>query len=104
MAQPLIQFTAGMIVTSPSRNGSNTRRKRWESTGFKPRPRQSMAVKKPLSTKNTGMRKPWIAANKNQKKPLCRSSWTAQGNGVKDNPACNAMPSSIAVARRASRS
>ena len=73
VAQSLIQFTAGTMVTSPSRNGNNTRRKRWESNDLKPRPRQSMAVKKPLSTKNTGMRKPWIAANNSQKKPLCRS-------------------------------
>ena len=64
MARPLTQFTAGTMVTSPRRKGRKRRRKRWERSDFRPRRRQSMAVKKPLSTKNTGMRKPWMAANK----------------------------------------
>ena len=62
MAQALTQSTAGTMVKSPRTKGRKTRRKRWDRSGPRPRRRQSMAVKKPLSRKNTGMRNPWMAA------------------------------------------
>jgi hypothetical protein len=48
----------GTIVTHPSASGSAMRIARCFSRPPSPRFRHSIAVKKPLSRKNSGMRKP----------------------------------------------
>ena len=55
------QSTAGTRVTKPIANGRATRRRRWLSNDRSPRRRHSMAVKKPLNRKNTGIRNPCTA-------------------------------------------
>ena len=55
----IIAIHVAMIITAPSvNNGSKIRFARCLSISFMPRWRQSMAAKKPLTTKNNGMRKP----------------------------------------------
>ena len=84
--------------------GRNTRKKRCFKIEPSPRLRQIIAVKKPLITKNTGIRKPWITKKKVPKASCCSLSWTPQGNGTKESAPCSAIPRIIAVARSASMS
>ena len=50
----------GMMVNMPTVKGNRMRLTRWIRSPPRPRRFQSMAVKKPLSKKNSGMRKPWM--------------------------------------------
>jgi len=73
-------------------------------SAFNPRLRHSIAVKKPLTRKNKGMRKPCTARKKSPNSLLVCESCTTHGTSEKESATCNAIPSSIAIARNASRS
>ena len=100
------QSTAGTIVTRPRASGRTILRARWETSAAIPRRRQSIAVKNPLSRKNSGIRKPWTAIRNSSNGPpiLAFLSCTGQNEGKKASEACRPMPSSMAKPRRASRS
>ena len=55
-------------------------------------------------TKNSGIRKPWMAEKTIPKPGSCRRSATIQNDGKNERDACRTIPSSMAPARRASRS
>ena len=104
IAMEEIQFVAGTTVTMPANKGRNTRRKRCLTSAPRPRRCNSIALKKPLMTKKTGMRKPWMAEKRTPNVASCRVSATTQNDGKNERAACRAIPSSMATARRASRS
>jgi hypothetical protein len=106
VARSETQSTAGTIVTRPRARGRTILRARWFTSATVPRRRQSIAVKNPLSRKNTGIRKPWTAYRNRSNPPpsLAPPSCTGQNEGKKASEACRPMPSSMAKPRRASRS
>ena len=57
-AKVYIQWVAGMTVNMHTSRGRPTRRRRCPPNAFSPRRCHSIAVKKPLSMKNTGIRNP----------------------------------------------
>ena len=99
----IAQLVAGIIVKQPMTYGNKIRLTRCFARDKTPRLRHSIAVKKPLSRKNSGMRKPCIALNTKYNEAFCSLSCTGHGKGIKDNDACKTMPSNIAKLRSASR-
>ena len=92
IATPEIQFVAGTMVTIPSSKGRNTRWNRCLTSDPRPRRCSSIALKKPLMTKKSGIRKPWMAEKTIPKPGSCRRSVTIQNDGknerdgVQDDP------------------
>ena len=94
--------TAGMMVKHPTSSGSPTRRSRCLISERSPRLRHSMAVKKPLIMKNSGIRKPCTKPTNTSSSQTPVSSSPRQGtNGM---AACSPIPNSMAKLRNASRS
>ncbi len=53
-----IQVVAGVMVNIPTSKGRNTRKNRCLTSDARPRRDSSIALKKPLMTKKSGIRKP----------------------------------------------
>ncbi len=62
---------AGTMVTIPSSKGRNTRKNRCLTSDMRPRRCSSIALKKPLMTKKSGIRKPWMAEKTIPKAGFC---------------------------------
>ena len=62
-AQRKAQVVMGMTVNAPMARGRAIRLSRCAASWRSPLRCQSIAVKKPLRRKNTGIRNPWIAKN-----------------------------------------
>ena len=92
------------MVNIPASKGRKTRWNRCLTSAPRPRRWSSIALKKPLMTKNSGIRKPWMAEKTIPKPASCRRSVTIQNDGKNEREACRTIPSSMAPARRASRS
>jgi hypothetical protein len=81
-AKPTDQVIAGTTVMRPSRQGNNTRRQRCQSSALSPFFRQSIAVKKPLTSMKSCIRKPCTHAWKMNGHFACTTSWTIQGKPI----------------------
>ena len=97
-------IVSGTMVNIPANKGRNTRWNRCLTSDPRPRLWSNIALKKPLMTKNSGIRKPWMAEKTIPKAESCRRSVTIQYDGKNEREACRTIPSSMATARRASRS
>ncbi len=97
----------GTRTTPASPGATGPRRARWVTSACSPRCRHSIAVKKPLIRKKTGIRNPWIAVTRmayGVPSPSTDASLTAHAPGMNASAPCSTMPSNIANARSASRS
>ena len=63
---------SGTTVNIPASKGRNTRWNRCLTSAPRPRLCSSIALKKPLRTKKSGIRKPWIAEKRIAKLESCR--------------------------------
>ena len=104
IARAEIPTVNGTMVTIPKRRGRNTLWNRCLRSDFQPRRWSSIALKKPLMTKNSGIRNPCMAEKTIPKPVSCRQSVTIQNDGKNESDACRTIPSSMAPALRASRS
>ena len=59
------------MVNIPTSKGRNTRKNRCLTSDPRPRRDSSIALKKPLMTKKSGIRKPWMAEKTIPKPGFC---------------------------------
>ena len=85
IARVEIPIVSGTMVNIPASKGRNTRWNRCLTSAPRPLRWSSIALKKPLMTKNSGIRKPWIAEKTIPKAESCRRSVTIQYDGKKGN-------------------